>query len=402
MTEIDSRRVTGANFFCDEPAVVIDVSFPDSGQEELIKRWSLAVAELHTMLGRPAPALISHRIHGRGQTLFFTAPIDALYTSIDLAEVALKIASDSNFHAASEETSRLVSGFVAVLQAAFEEEANPGLLALQAKAAGHKVPFLWDDDYVSLGYGKSRGLWAIDDLPETGPDTNLDWQQFDTIPLAFITGTNGKSTTTRLAAQILGGAGKTVGFSSTDGIWAGDECLDRGDYSGPGGAREVLRNPKVDAAILEVARGGLLRRGLGAAEADAALITNVAEDHLGEYGINTLDELIAAKFVVRKSLGADGKLILNADDPGIVAYTRSEGAVAGHEIIWFSLDCNNAQIRAARDGGSTVYFADKGILFSQSGDTRTKICHIADIPICLNGYATHNIYNALAAEFCWG
>lgn len=395
MIDFEGRRLTGANFFCDRPAVVIDACLPIGEQEEVVKRWVKLVLHLLVELRRPEPEAIGYRIHDLGQSVFFTAEIDALYTSIDLAEAALNIAIDSKAQSSMEHYQRLISNSILSLKAGFEEESSKKLLSLQAKAEKLNVPFLWDDDFVSIGYGMSARVWPADQVPVA--DDSLNWSQYRSIPLAFVTGTNGKSTTTRLASQILRGSGLTVGFSSTDGIWAGDECLDQGDYSGPGGAREVLRNPKVNVAILEVARGGMLRRGLGAEKADVALITNVAEDHLGEYGVNTLEELIEAKFIVRKSLGPAGKLILNADDTGIVSFVKKLGTSLPNEIIWFSLDKNNPQLADHFLKQGSAYFVDAEKLIVQTGAEATAICTVTDVPITLNGYAKHNIYNTLAA-----
>ena len=395
MIDFDSRRLTGANFFCEGPAVVIDVCLQVVEPKEIARRWIKIVSDLLAEIGRPEPEVIGCRIHDLGQSLFFTEQIDALYASIDLAEAALDIALDTRAQSSVEHYQDLISSSSSSLRAGFEEESNLNLLALQAQAKQQNVPFLWDDDFVSLGYGLAANIWPVDQTPAV--DDTVNWSQYQSIPLAFVTGTNGKSTTTRLASQILRGSGITVGFSSTDGIWAGDKCLDQGDYSGPGGAREVLRNPKVDTAILEVARGGMLRRGLGATKADAALITNVAEDHLGEYGVNTLAELIEAKFIVRKSLGLDGKLILNADDAGIVSFVQKLGISLANEIVWFSLDKNNPQFLDHFSRGGSAYFIDERKLVAQTGAEVMAICKVTDVPITLNGYAKHNIYNALAA-----
>ncbi|MFT4799099.1 MAG: cyanophycin synthetase [Candidatus Azotimanducaceae bacterium] len=395
MIDFDGRRLTGANFFCEGPAVVIDVCLQAVEPKEIALRWIKIVSDLLAQLGRPEPEVIGYRIHDLGQSFFFTEEIDGLYSSIDLAEAALKIALNNGAQSSVKHYQDLILSSSSSLRAGFEEESNPKLLALQAQAKQQNVPFLWDDDFVSLGYGLAANIWPVDQTPAI--DDIADWSQYRSIPLAFVTGTNGKSTTTRLASQILRGSGITIGFSSTDGIWAGDECLDHGDYSGPGGAREVLRNPKVDAAILEVARGGMLRRGLGATKADVALITNVAEDHLGEYGVNTLTELIEAKFIVRKSLGPDGKLILNADDAGIVSFVQKLGTALANEIVWFSLDKNNPHFLDHFSRGGSAYFIDGKKLVAQTGAEVMAICKVTDVPITLNGYAKHNIYNALAA-----
>jgi cyanophycin synthetase len=383
MPDYESRRLTGASFFCDEPAAIIDADIPLERQEEVIRTWQSTVELLHRNLQRSIPK-IGYRTHEKGQSLYFTAPIDALYSAIELGELALQVALD-------EVSSDSIAEHEKTLSKLFDEEARPDLLLLQQEALAHDVPFLWDDDFVSLGYGKASRTWGVDELPEI---ETLDWNAFKKIPLAIITGTNGKSTTTRLCNQILKVTGHTVGFSSTDGIWAGEKCLDHGDYSGPGGAREVLRNQDIDAAILEVARGGLLRRGLGVAQADVALITNVAEDHLGEYGVNTLKELVEAKFIVRKAVSGAGTLLLNADDPGVVSFADS----LVQKIVWYSLDQNNAVIRSQIEAGNPAFFVKDGHICISENGTTTELCSIKEIPITIGGAAKHNVANALAAS----
>ncbi len=397
MFEFEGRRLTGANFFSHLPLVIIDAEIPSGQVERIVKDWAEKVKSLHKKLARKLPET-GYRAHEKGQSLYFTAPIDALYSAIDLGEFALGIAAGESHldDLLSQDSEHDVISVVDYLGKLFEEEARPDLLNLQALAHQKEVPFLWCDDYVSLGYGQFSQTWDRDKLPD--PEL-LDWNKYKTIPLAFVTGTNGKSTTTRLCSQILKGAGRTVGFSSTDGIWAGDKCLDSGDYSGPGGAREVLRNQEVSAAVLEVARGGLLRRGLGASNADVALITNVARDHLGEYGVNTLDELVEAKFVVRKSLAPTGKLVLNADDAGCVNFAKN----LQEDIVWFGLDKTNPLIQQDLERNRLVFFLDgEHIRYSDSKGEKT-LCAVKDIPVTFAGAARHNVANAMAASaVCYG
>ncbi len=192
-----------------------------------------------------------------------------------------------------------LGGSIAVMSKLAARESKPRLLAMQAAAASHHVPFLWDDDEVSVGFGKNAMTWPAEQVPE--PES-VDWSAIGSVPLGIVTGTNGKSTTVRLSAAILSAAGLRAGITSTDYIRVGDEILERGDFSGPGGARTLLRHPQSEAVVLEVARGGLLRRGVGVEHADAALITNIAADHMGEYGINTVADMAEAKFIVRRAL----------------------------------------------------------------------------------------------------
>jgi UDP-N-acetylmuramyl tripeptide synthase len=183
-------------------------------------------------------------------------------------------------------------------------------------------------------------------------------------------------------------------LTSTDWIRVGKGILDRGDYSGTGGARMLLRHPDTEVAVLETARGGLLRRGLGVDRAAAALITNVAADHLGEYGINTLAELIETKFIVRRALGDGAPLILNADDAGIVAFAAT---LAGSCVDWFSLDADNHTLAAHRAAGGRTAFLREGWLVLAEGDDERRVIASEAIPATLGGAARHNVQNALGA-----
>ncbi len=245
------------------------------------------------------------------------------------------------------------------------------------------TPFPWD-------YGKTARLWKPDDLP--APEV-LDWSTFRAVPLALVTGTNGKSTTVRMTAAILSAAGYTAGLTSTDFIRVGDRIIHRGDYSGTGGARMLMRQPEVEIAVLEVARGGLLRRGLGVEHADVAVVTNVAADHLGEYGINSVAELIQAKLIVRRALEKNAPLVLNADDTGLVEFASK----LDQRIIWFSLDPDNPQVRNAVSQGQTVCWLEDGWLVAARGGHQRRQVPVAEIPAAMTGVARHNIRNALAA-----
>ena len=278
------------------------------------------------------------------------------------------------------------------------EEANPELLKLESHALEHGVSFLWDDDEASLGLGRHSQTWPVRELPDL---QSLDWAAFDDVPTGIVTGTNGKTTTVRLAAHIVRAAGHNVGFSSTDFIAVNDRIVDRDDWSGPGGARNVLREHDVDVAILETARGGLLRRGLGINKADAALITNIAKDHIGDFGSKNLDELLQCKWIVTRAVSNGGKLVLNADDPLLV----KKSAEFTGELIWFSMDVDNAVVREHTSKGGAAFVLDGQDLLIAEGDTKKLICHDHQIPITLDGAARHNVANSLAAAaltWCMG
>jgi UDP-N-acetylmuramyl tripeptide synthase len=385
MEFIDARRLTGPSLLFDVPGTILDVACTSDEAERLIPVWEKHVRHMLAELGWPEPEFESLILVG-GVSLGFTAALDTLYAASEINEWAwatceaeINAADEPDFEAA-------VAGF----RAAIAEEANPALIRLEAGAAANNVTMLWDDDEVSLGLGRYSQTWPVRELPD--PET-LDWHAFKDVPAGLVTGTNGKTTSVRIAAHIVRTAGHNVGFSSTDYIAVNDRIVDRDDWSGPGGARNVLREHDVDVAILETARGGLLRRGLGVNKANAALITNIARDHLGDFGSQNLGELLNCKWIVSRAVIDDGKLILNADDALLAAKSQDFSG----ELVWFSLDANNALVQAHTAAGGAAFVLDEHDILFVNGDSRELICRDDDVPISLDGAARHNVANALAA-----
>jgi len=386
---LDSRRLTGPNLFWDHPGAILDVAVDAAidavTAERLISAWSKEVGVLMAAVGWP-PGLIRSRLFDGGVNLVINAPIDVLYSACEVNETAFNRA----VAILNGEPPGDLNAAILTLRALVDAEAKPALLAMQAAAAGHHVAFLWDDDAVSVGFGKTAITWPADQVP--GPE-NVDWANIRPVPLALVTGTNGKSTTVRLAAEILAAAGFCTGVTTTDYIRVGSEMLDRGDYSGPGGARRLLRHPRVEAAVLEVARGGLLRRGIGVQHANAALITNIAVDHMGEYGINSIAEMAEAKFILRRALSAGAPLILNADDPQSV----SMAATLAQDMAWFGLDAGCGVLKKHLGAkGMAAYLADGWLVISRGGEA-ARVVRAEEVPITFGGRAKYNIHNALGA-----
>jgi len=380
----DSRRLTGANLFWDRPSAIIDVAI-DGPQLGVIRAWEKAARGWLDAVAYSDQKTCFRQFEG-GASLVISAPIDVLYSMCELNEVAWA----SALHACGEGVAPAPSEEIPRLNRLFDEERNPALLALQAEAHKRGVPFLWDDDEVSVGFGESTLIWTPDALPS--PD-EIDWQSVHSIPVALVTGTNGKSTTVRMTAAIMTAAGFKAGLTSTDFIRAGDRLIDTGDYSGTGGARTLMRQTDVEMAVLEVARGGLLRRGLGVEHANAAVVTNVAADHLGDYGINTVPELIPAKFIIRRALGGEDPLILNADDDGVAEFAST----CDKRIHWFSLDPDNPHVRAALAAGGEASYLEDGWLMAARGPASKRVVPVEKIPATMGGVVHHNISNALAA-----
>jgi cyanophycin synthetase len=391
MEFLDARRLTGPSLLFDGPGTILDISCSRVDAERLIPVWEKHVRRMIAALGWNQEREFRSLVLLGGVSLGFTASIDALYAASEVNEWAWA-ACDAELNGADEPD---FDEAVARLCAAATEEANPQLMELESLARENDVTMLWDDDEASLGLGRHARTWAVRKLPD--PES-IDWASFADIPTCLVTGTNGKTTTVRLAAHILRAAGNSVGFSSTDYIAINDRVVDRDDWSGPGGARNVLRENEVDVAILETARGGLLRRGLGVNRSNAALITNIAKDHLGDFGSQNLKELLNCKWIVSRAVVTDGKLILNADDPLLVEKARDYRG----EVVWFSLDSANEVARAHVDEGGTAFVLDGDQLRIIHGGVDEMICLDTDIPITLGGAARHNVANSLsAAALTW-
>mgnify|MGYP003575748182 FL=1 len=213
------------------------------------------------------------------------------------------------------------------------------------------------------------------------------------IPLVAITGTNGKTTTTRLIAYIAQQAGFYTGYTTTDGIYINGELIEKGDCSGPQSGRFILRDNAVDFAVLECARGGILRSGLCFDECSSAVVTNVAADHLGLEGIDTLEQLAQVKSVVARSASVKGYAIFNADDDLVYAMKDTVQS----KVALFSLHANNIRIQRHCDAGGLAAYCEDGYIILQKGAKMLPIEEVKNIPITFEGKAEFNIANVLAA-----
>lgn len=376
------RRLTGPNILWDHPGALVDVLIDGADKLAVVKTWQRWMEKLLAEFDWQQST--TFRLHAHGASMALSAPMDSLYTACELAELGWDCCTaqmQGNILPEWDMRLRELHGELA-------EEANPELIELMTLAASKQVSCISDDDEVSLGMGGSVDVWPARELPN--PD-KLDWQSYRDIPRAFVTGTNGKSTSVRLAATIAKAAGICAGVTSTDFIRVGDEIIDSGDYSGPGGARMLLRDKRTEMAFLEVARGGLLRRGLPVDSVDAALITNVASDHLGQYGINTVAELALTKFLVAKGLKDDAVLVLNADNGPVVVQAQK----IDKTVCWFSTDEKHTLIQQQiASGERAVFLREENIVYHHNGEFET-IAPLNEIPMTFNGAAIHNVQNAL-------
>lgn len=214
------------------------------------------------------------------------------------------------------------------------------------------------------------------------------------VPIVAVTGTNGKTTTTRLIAHILRQVYEAVGFTTTDGIYIGEHMVEKGDTTGPQSAQVILQDPTVDIAVLETARGGILRSGLAFQHCDVGVVLNVAADHLGLGDIDTIDQMAQLKAVVAEAVHPDGYAVLNADDERVAAMAQKVAS----KVAYFSMDPDNPVVRSHVQRGGIAAVYEKGHLSILQQDWVHRIEKAKQVPLTLGGKASFMIANALAAS----
>jgi cyanophycin synthetase len=381
----DSRRLTGPSLLLDRPGAILDVRLDEPARERAVAAWRAAARRLLDAVHWSGETLAVRPFAG-GASLALTAPVDALYAATDLNEAAWEMATAELEGRAAEPAATVV----ARLRSAIAGERNPALVALHEAALARDVTFLAGEGLVSVGSGGGALVWPAGALPDPAA---VDWSRVHDVPVALVTGSNGKTTVVRLLAAVLAGQGLTVGHTSTDGVSVGGLRLAEGDYSGPSGARLLLRRAEVEAAVLETARGGLLRRGLGVDRAAVAVVTNVADDHLGEFGIDSVEQLTDVKLLPARAVRPGGAVVLNADDPLL----RERAGSVDIPVVWFSLAPSAPGLARHLAAGGRAAVCDGDRLELADGTTRTLLAHVGEMPVALGGAARHNVANALAA-----
>lgn len=382
MRLIDSRRLTGPSLDLESPGAIAEVAFdPADDPQALADAWRDRLVRAAAALGwTPTYALRIYPARD-GAALSFTAPLDALYLATDVNDWALGLVPGD------------LDAQLPAWRRAREREAVPGLSELLSGAGARGLPLLLDDDSLSIGVGRGSRTW-----PRAWPPALADvpWDTLCAAPIALITGTNGKTTTARMLARIARCAGHVPGNTSTDGLAIDEQLVDPGDWTGPGAARTVLRDPRVTLAVLEVARGGILRRGLGVAPVDAACITNVSADHLGEHGIDDLAGMARVKAVVARAVRPAGQIVLGADSPPLLDLPTDHFPAP---VTWFSLDPAHPRLLRHRAAGGRVYFLSREGLLTRGRPAAPDepLLPAAELPSAFGGAATHNVANALAA-----
>ena len=252
------------------------------------------------------------------------------------------------------------------------------------------APGLRMHHFPSEGRARDVGAAIIEMLYPRGVDGR--------IPVISITGTNGKTTVTRMIGHVLNEAGFAVGLTTTDGIYIGGRCVAEGDTTGPQSARTVLSDPSVEVAVLETARGGITRRGLGYDWSDVAVLTNIRPDHIGQDGIETLDDLVHIKSLVAERVRDGGTLVLNADDEEASRLLEIPRVREGEKrVVYFSTHDNNLAIRRHLDEGGRAYFVRDGWVVEAEGQEARRVLEVASVPATMAGTAKFQVSNMLAA-----
>jgi len=386
MRILDSRRLTGPNLLLEGPGAILDVEVDAADRIRAEVAWRGALSEFLRDLGWES-AHVAARANALGLNLAFAAPFDVLYAATEVSEAAWAEA----VAALQGEPAPDRGAALAALRESLDRERKPWLLALAAEAGRRGVTLLADDRRMSVGLGTGSVAWPVEETERVLP--RLTWSSIHDVPTVLVTGTNGKTTTVRLLGAMIAAAGRVAGVTSTDAVTVGSELVAEGDYSGPNGARTVLRDRRVEIGVLEVARGGILRRGLPLPRVTAALVTNVANDHLGEFGIDDVPSLADAKMVVAKAVGAEGRVVLNADDPLLL----ERGTRLSAPVTWFTLDAKSPTVVAHLARGGEAAFLDGDALVWARGSERRILARLADVPVTFGGAARHNVANALGA-----
>jgi cyanophycin synthetase len=413
----DSRRLTGGNLYFAAAGAVLEVTGVDV-DAALIAEWRSRVERATSTLRWPAQVTVARR-HASGVALALSAPSDQLWLATEINEWALCAAlferDPVRWHSlqglliaqalqAAEGTDSLAADDPPVLDksaalARFARmsllEAQPKLSALIDAATARGLPHVIDDDSLTLGAGDGAKTYPLPALPDPG---EVSWQTVHDIPTAVVTGSNGKTTTVRLLAACARAQGWHAAYNCTDGVFLDAERLASGDYSGPAGARLVLREPRAQAAILETARGGILRRGIAMSRAHAAIVTNVSPDHFGEYGIHDLEGLADVKMSVAAAVGTHGLLVLNVEDPMLRRQAANLRRRFGYEprLGWFSATAGSDLSELAAHGASTCG-PHRGQLRLTHDQQHWDLGAIAELPLSMGGIASYNIGNMAAA-----
>ncbi len=408
-TIVDSRRLMGPNLMHAGLGAVLDVLLDDATPEKnaaLLTAWHERVSFLADTLGWPDAETVQ-RVYPGGASLFVHAPIDQLMTATEVCESAWIFAEAIVAGAVDTAAGTAVAELLAFADAepTGTRESRRALLELWNEAQRLGLNLTFDETSAFVGSGTGAQGWPLAAIPAL---SDIDWLSVRDVPIVLVTGSNGKTTVVRMVAAMAKAAGHTVGYTCTDGVWIDGVAVESGDWSGPAGARRVVQDPAVTFAVLETARGGILRRGLAVQRASVAAIVTLSPDHFGDYGITDLATLAEAKLVVGRAVAETGTLVYNAAVPELqAAITRYPGRTVSVAV---TVKSNSADAKAQR--GKDAKNDSAFVLPSSSSFAPLPLCAFASsssvdlgltaeelttIPATLGGTAIHNVLNAAIA-----
>jgi UDP-N-acetylmuramyl tripeptide synthase len=389
----DSRRLTGPNRWFAGSAVVLSALSSAATKGASLAAWAHHVSAMTGTLGWPEPRPVAHQ-HAQGVFLVFAAPEDSLLTATEVNEWAWEQAAGALLAREGFDAALALPSPAATFAQRADDERSRPLVRLKAVARQRGVPIIEDDDALSLGAGHAGITYPRAALPLP---MDVSWPTLHAIPTALVTGSNGKTTTVRLIAAMARAAGHHAGLTSTEGIAIDGTLVASGDYSGPAGARAVLRDARVTLAVLETARGGIARRGLAVTQADVAVVTNISADHFGEYGIDSEADLAELKLVVARAVTQRGVLVLNADDAVLMAAAERLPHAAQAQRGLFATGADHPALAALRALGGATCGARAGRLVLDHAGTSHDLGAINELPLACHGVASYNVMNLAAA-----
>jgi cyanophycin synthetase len=383
MKLIELRFLRGPNLYASTPCMLalVDTMAGPAHARASAEAVQRMIGELQSLAGVPAPLGCVRQVAGREQQFRIVCG----FQDEEVAERALDIALE--LAQAGQDGPLALHGDLLAAIAARNRRA-PGIATAIAQARIRHIPVIeLQGGEVQFGWGRQQARAARDDVQACLPGGD------GRIPIIAVTGTNGKTTTTLLIAHVARMAGRTTGVTTTEGVFIDGERIVQGDCTGYWSAMDVLTSRTVDFAVLETARGGILKRGLAFDRCDVSVVLNISADHLGLEGVDTIEDLSEVKGVVARS--ASRATVLNAEDPQCVAMAAR--VARGVEIIYFSMDPDNPVLLRHLDlGGRAVYLDDRSLVVAD-GTLHEELLRVEQMPVTLDGRARYNIANALAA-----
>lgn len=378
-----SSRLLGQSRFFPVAGAVIDISYKSTENQKIADFFVTELKQLLSSLS-VTDYEVKTLVFANGINVALRYPYDLLMVACEILDwMWLEVVDnlDKELPIRQDKAKKIFSQMI-------EENQQIMLRKLYNKAQQHKVNFFIHKDLIILGSGvnqfriKQNKVTKINDIP---------WKKIANIPTILVTGTNGKTTTTRLTEFICRKAKLKSGYCSTDWVMINGRLVTEGDLSGPTGHQYVMMNPKVEVAILEAARGGIVKRGLMPNYATAATVTNIAYDHIGQNGIETLEDLANAKGVVYDAIAEDGIAVVNLDDKYIPNLPIKQ------KKAYLSTKLTEQEISQYLTADNYVVYLDNGMITLQTSKVKYGLNKINEIPITVHGLATYNYENVLHA-----